>query len=175
MADDRREDDQQGGAGPSWAPFGPTSGSAEDEEHREQQPPPPGLQPPPSDAPPGYGPPPSAPPPGYGPPPPGGYGAPPAPGYGAPPPPYGSYGAQPYVARKTNGFAITSLILSVTVSFLWGLGSILALVFGYIGKSQIDKSDGMEDGLGIAIAGIVIGWLGVAFWLLVIIAIAAGA
>jgi len=116
-----------------------------------------------------YGQPPAA----YGQQQPPGYGAPP-PGYGppAPPPPYGAY---PYVARKTNGFAITSLILAVTASFFWGIGSILALVFGYIGKSQIDKSGDTQDGRGLAIAGIVIGWIGVVFWVVIIIAIAAEA
>jgi len=147
-----------------------------------------GGPPQPTEPPPGYGPPPPAPPPGYaqqpqqgygqqpqqgyGPPPPG-YGAPP-PGYGPPPPPpYGGYGVQPYIARKTNGFAIASLILSIL--WVYWVGSILALVFGYIGKSQIDNSGGTQDGRGLAIAGIVFGWIGVAVLVLVLIAVAAGA
>jgi hypothetical protein len=147
----------------------------------------------PSDPPAGYGPPPPAPPPGYGQPPPGygqapppgygqqpppygqqppGYGAPP-PGYGAPPPPpYGGY-AQPYVARKTNGMAIASLILGAL--WLYWIGSVLALIFGYIGKSQIDNSGDTQDGRGMAVAGIVLGWIGVAVLVIVLIAIAAGA
>jgi Domain of unknown function (DUF4190) len=222
VTDDRREDDPQGQPGPSWAPFGPTSGPVpdEDEEHREQQPPPgpppppsfdpPSSAPPPSfeppssappptggspqaggppqppSQPPGYGPPPPAAPPGYGQPPPGygqqppGYGPPPPAGYGQPPgyggpppPPYATYGAQPYVARKTNGFAIASLILGAL--WIYWVGSILALVFGYIGKSQIDKSGDTQDGRGLAIAGIVLGWIGVAVLVIGIIAVAAGA
>src|SRR5215207_918208 len=158
VADDR-EHDPQGPPPASWAPFGPSAASSDDdEEHREQQPPPaPPLPAPPTFAPPASAPPavsgppqPPAygqPPPGYGQPPPGygqypaAYGQPPA-GYGAPPPgygppPYGTYVAQPYVARKTNGFAIASLILGSL--WIYWVGSILALVFGYIAKSQIDK------------------------------------
>jgi hypothetical protein len=142
--------------------------------------PPPGYgQPPPSSLPPGYGSPrPQDLPPGYGPPPPGygqqppAYGQPPPYG-GPPPPPYATYGVQPYVARKTNGFAIASLILGAL--WIYWIGSILALVFGYIGKGQIDKSDGMQDGRGLAIAGIVLGWIGVAVLVIGIIAVAAGA
>lgn len=39
--------------------------------------------------------------------------------------------------------------------FAW----ILALVFGYIAKSQIDRSGGTQGGRGMAIAGIVLGWV----------------
>jgi hypothetical protein len=46
-------------------------------------------------------------------------------------------------------------------------------VFGYIGKSQIDKSGGTQDGRGLAIAGIVLGWIGVAALVIFIIAVAA--
>jgi hypothetical protein len=68
---------------------------------------------------------------------------------------------------KTNGLAIASLVLGIV--WLYGVGSILALVFGYMAKSQIDHSEGRETGRGMAIAGIVLGWVGVGFVLLVII------
>jgi hypothetical protein len=38
---------------------------------------------------------------------------------------------------------------------------VLALVFGYVAKSQIEHSDGFQGGRGMAIAGIVLGWVGV--------------
>jgi hypothetical protein len=161
VADDRQDDEQQRPAGPVFEP-------------------PPNAPPPvdqPSSSPgPGYSaPPPSPPPPGYGqPPPPPGYGQAPPPGYGQPPPPpYATYGVQPYIARKTNGFAIASLILGAL--WIYWLGSVLALIFGYIGKSQIDKSGDTQDGRGLAIAGIVLGWIGVAVLAIFIIAIVAGA
>jgi hypothetical protein len=71
-------------------------------------------------------------------------------------PPYG-YGA---VATETNGMAIASLVLGLV--WMCGLGSILALVFGYQAKGQIDRSNGTQTGRGLAVAGIVLGWIGVA-------------
>jgi len=164
---------------PSSAPP-PTSAPPQPSGPPQPSDPPSGYGPPPPGPPPGYGPPPQAgpppgygqPPPGYGPPPPASYGQPP--GYGAPPPPpYATYGVQPYVAKKTNGFAIASLILGAL--WIYWIGSILALIFGYIGKSQIEKSGDTQDGRGLAIAGIVLGWIGVAVLVIGIIAVAAGA
>jgi Domain of unknown function (DUF4190) len=106
------------------------------------------------------------------------YGAPPA--FGALPPyaapqPYGPppYGYQDYGPpnRATNGMAIASMVLGIL--WLWGVGSILALVFGYVGRSQIRQRN--EGGNGMAIAGIVLGWLGVGlliFWIVVFAAAA---
>lgn len=54
--------------------------------------------------------------------------------------------------------AIASLILGIVC--LGGLGSILAIIFGYIGKRQIDESQGGQSGRGMAVAGIVLGWIG---------------
>jgi hypothetical protein len=73
--------------------------------------------------------------------------------------------------QRTNGMAIASLVLGIV--WLWWLGSILALIFGYIALGQIKKQH--EGGRGIAIAGIVLGWVGVATGILftVLIAVAA--
>ncbi len=68
--------------------------------------------------------------------------------------------------RPTNGFAISSLVLGIV--WIWWIGSILALVFGYIALRQIDESGGAEDGRGMAIAGITLGWVGVGVALLMI-------
>jgi len=86
------------------------------------------------------------------------------------PPQYGvGYPQQPVyvVQNSTNGMAIASLVLGIL--WLWWLGSILALIFGYIGKSQIDRSGGQQSGRGMAIAGIVLGWIGVGMLVLIII------
>jgi hypothetical protein len=74
-------------------------------------------------------------------------------------------GAQ--AGTKTNGLAIASLVLGII--WLWWLGSVLALIFGYVGKSQIDQSAGVQTGRGLAIAGIVLGWIGVATLILFIV------
>ncbi len=72
----------------------------------------------------------------------------------------------------TNGFAVASLVLGIV--WWMGIGSILALVFGYIGKSQINQSGGTQTGRGMAIAGIVLGWVGVSFIVLMIVSMAFG-
>jgi hypothetical protein len=53
--------------------------------------------------------------------------------------------------------AIASMVLGIV--WLWWIGSILALVFGYIAKGQIAQRN--EAGGGMATAGIVLGWIGV--------------
>ncbi|MGY1826785.1 DUF4190 domain-containing protein [Blastococcus sp. SYSU DS0541] len=103
-----------------------------------------------------YGPPAFAP---YGQP--GPYG-PPYPGpYGQPP-----YGGYPYAPPQcTNGMAIASLVLGIL--WLYWIGSILALVFGYLAKRQIQERG--EAGGGMATAGIVLGWIGVGFFALFVL------
>jgi hypothetical protein len=74
---------------------------------------------------------------------------------------------------KTNGLAIASMILGIL--WFWWVGSILALIFGYLAKGQIERSGGSETGRGMAIAGIVLGWVGVGFLVLFIVLVAVGA
>lgn len=66
----------------------------------------------------------------------------------------------PWRPVTTNGFAVASLVLGIV--WLGGLGSILAVVFGAIGRSQIKGSRGKQRGSGMAIAGIVLGIVGLA-------------
>jgi uncharacterized protein DUF4190 len=89
----------------------------------------------------------------------------------APPPPYpyqqqGPVYAAP-IAVKTNGLAIASMVLGIL--WLWWIGSVLALVFGMVAKSQIDNSGGLQQGRGMAIAGIVLGWVGIGFLLVFVV------
>lgn len=85
-----------------------------------------------------------------------------------PPPyvPYPQYGYAPYAfppPQPTNGLAIAAMIVGIV-----GVCSpiaILGLVFGMIAKRQIEERG--EAGGGMATAGIVLGWIGVAsivFW-----------
>jgi len=74
----------------------------------------------------------------------------------------------PAVPQQTNGLAVVSLVMGI-IWYGW-IGSILALIFGYIAKSQIDALQGRQKGRGFAIAGIVLGWVGVGILALVIIA-----
>jgi Domain of unknown function (DUF4190) len=63
-------------------------------------------------------------------------------------------------AGETNGFAIASLFVGII--WLFGLGSIAAIALGYLGMKQIEASAGHQSGRAIAIAGIVIGVVGLA-------------
>jgi hypothetical protein len=91
-----------------------------------------------------------------------------------PPPPAPGTPLPPSVAypRHTNGYAIAAMVLGIAgFVAIPLLGHILAVVFGYIGKGQIDRSSGAEEGRGMAIAGLVLGWIGIALSILAIIAI----
>ena len=63
-------------------------------------------------------------------------------------------------AGETNGFAIASLFVGII--WLFGLGSVAAIALGYLGMKQIEASAGHQSGRAIAIAGIVIGIVGLA-------------
>jgi hypothetical protein len=74
----------------------------------------------------------------------------------------GAGGQQPYgypypPQQRTNGLAIASMVLGIL--WIYWIGSILALVFGYVARQQIRERN--EAGGGMAIAGIVLGWVGV--------------
>lgn len=71
------------------------------------------------------------------------------------------YPAPPPMPR-TSGKAITALVLGLLG--LWIIPAILALIFGYSGKREIDRSNGWITGRGMAVAGIVLGWIGVSIW-----------
>lgn len=83
---------------------------------------------------------------------------------GVPPAPPAPVAAGP---SRTNGMAIASLVLGIL--WLWWIGSVLALVFGFIAKRQIDDSLGQQTGRGMATAGIVLGFVGVGTLLLMIV------
>jgi hypothetical protein len=61
--------------------------------------------------------------------------------------------------KTTNGMAIASMVLGIL--WLYWIGSVLALIFGYAAKKQIAESRGTQGGEGMATAGIVLGWIGV--------------
>ena len=91
--------------------------------------------------------------------------APPPPGVRpAPGAPHGLRPYTPVAAPSTNGMAVASLVLGIL--WIYWVGSVLALVFGYIARQQIDRHQGMQGGRGMATAGIVLGWIGVGFLVL---------
>ena len=65
------------------------------------------------------------------------------------------------------------MVLGIVGFVACGVGAILALVFGYKARREIDASGGMQKGRGMAVAGIVLGWVWIVLLVVgVIIAIA---
>jgi hypothetical protein len=102
-------------------------------------------------------------PPGAGPYPPHGYGQFPG-GYGQSAP-YAPYAAG---TKKTNGLAIASLVCGCA-GFLFFIPAILAVVLGFVARSQIRRSAGTQSGDGLAIAGIIVGFAWIALFVIVLI------
>jgi hypothetical protein len=80
----------------------------------------------------------------------------------APSAPWSSPGTiGPAPRQRVNGFAVASLVLGLTCwcGFVTG---ILAVIFGNLALGRIARSEGHEKGRGMAIAGIVLGWVSIA-------------
>ena len=90
-------------------------------------------------------------------------------GGGVPVPPNLHYHQHVNYQQSTNGMAIASLVLSLL--WLYWLGSILAVIFGHVARAQIRRRGGVEGGDGMAIAGLVIGYVGLATLVLFVIAL----
>lgn len=74
-----------------------------------------------------------------------------------------SYYAPPPAAPPTSGLAIGSLIAGILgLTLLPTIGSIIGLVLGYMARNQIRDSGGTMTGEGLATAGIILGWIGIA-------------
>jgi hypothetical protein len=96
------------------------------------------------------------------------------------PPPYQGYGTPPYdpyrlgAPRETNGQAIGALvagIVGVPLCFC-GIPSIIAIVLGILAMNETKRTG--QDGHGMALAGVIIGVIGLALAALTWIASAAG-
>jgi hypothetical protein len=85
-----------------------------------------------------------------------GYGAP---GYGAP---YG-YGQPMMIAKPTNGMAVAAMVVSIVgIAGLcaYGVGGLIGIVgaiLGHVARRQIRERG--EQGDGMALAGIIVGWI----------------
>jgi hypothetical protein len=81
-----------------------------------------------------------------------------------------SPGGEPYAApvpiSTTSGLAIASMVLGIL--WIYWIGSIVALVLGYLALREIRRDPQRIEGKGMAIAGVVLGWIGVATLLLAI-------
>jgi|GEM_PF-366601 len=75
---------------------------------------------------------------------------------------------------KTSGLAIASLVLGLLSIFTVGLFSLPAVICGHIALSQIKKSAGAVLGKGMAIAGLIMGYLMFLIGVIVMIGMIAG-
>ena len=72
--------------------------------------------------------------------------------------------------RQTSGLAITSLVGGILGwTFLPLLGSLVAIITGHLARGEIRRSDGRLDGDGLAVAGLVLGWIGIGLAVLVLL------
>lgn len=100
--------------------------------------------------------------------------------YGQQPGPYGQqpmYGGYGYAPPKPQTNAVLSLVLSCAGFVTCGITSIVGVVFGHIAMGRIKR--GEEEGHGMAVAGLIVGYLVIAGWLaylaFIVIAIIAAA
>jgi hypothetical protein len=94
---------------------------------------------------------------------------PPTPGWGGPPPGtiYPGAGSPPVAPAygpatrtRTSGLAIASLVTGLFF-WCWVIPGIVSIVLGHLALESIEDSGGTKTGRGMAIAGIVLGWVGI--------------
>jgi len=85
------------------------------------------------------------------------------------PSPVGTSPAQAFPpASETSGLAIGSLVCGLLL-FFWP-ASLAAIIMGHISRSQIKNSGGRTTGAGMALAGLILGYIGISILPLLIIA-----
>jgi hypothetical protein len=77
-------------------------------------------------------------------------------------------------AVPTNGMAVASLILGIAgLTVVPTIGSVLALILGYMARRDIRQRPTETTGEGLATAGVVMGWIGVVVMVLAVCGIIA--
>ena len=73
--------------------------------------------------------------------------------------------------RGTNGLAVASLACGIAQFMLGPLPTIPAIVFGHVARHQIKRTG--EDGAGLALAGLILGWAAIVLGVLIVVGVAA--
>ena len=73
---------------------------------------------------------------------------------------------------KTNGFALASLICGLAPFIFGPPAAIPAIVFGHVARHQIKRTG--EQGAGLALAGLILGWVTVILVIVLIVAMSVG-
>lgn len=97
----------------------------------------------------------------------------PDPGYGAYPYPYAAPGYYPWIyappAPRLGTWSLVSMIMgAISIVSFQGILAILAIIFGFIGLNEVKKSAGQVEGHGLAIAGLVMGFISLAIGLVIV-------
>jgi Domain of unknown function (DUF4190)/Domain of unknown function (DUF1707) len=71
------------------------------------------------------------------------------------------------VVQPTNGLAVGALVCGIAEFFTLGLAAIPAVILGHAARSQIRRTG--ERGEGMALAGLILGYLAIGGWALIIL------
>lgn len=71
---------------------------------------------------------------------------------------------------KTNGFAIASLVCGLAQLVFGPLATLPAIVFGHVARGQIKRTG--EQGAGLALAGLILGWAAAILGILLLVVVA---
>ncbi|MDO4709602.1 MAG: DUF4190 domain-containing protein [Pseudomonadota bacterium] len=74
----------------------------------------------------------------------------------------------PAYPRQTSGLAICSLVCGI-LGFFTGISAIIAIITGHMARREIRRNPERYDGDGMAVAGLVTGYLVVALYLIAIL------
>ena len=80
---------------------------------------------------------------------------------------------RPFTPQGTNGLAVGSFVCGLLQLFTFGLTAIPAVILGHNARRQIRQTGQRGDGL--AVTGLILGWLGLAMFTLVVIGLVATA
>ncbi|MCE7080194.1 DUF4190 domain-containing protein [Streptomyces sp. ST2-7A] len=72
--------------------------------------------------------------------------------------------------QQTNGNAVGALVCGVLCPFTWGVTSIPAIILGHKARSDVQRTG--EKGEGMALAGLILGYLTLAGWMVLLFGIA---
>jgi uncharacterized membrane protein len=84
-------------------------------------------------------------------------------------PPYQPYQAYPPV-RPTNGLAVAALVCGIA-AFVTGFTCIPAIICGHMARRQIRRTG--EQGDGLAVAGLILGYVSVVLFIVAVLALVA--
>ena len=74
--------------------------------------------------------------------------------------------------RQTSTLAILALVAGILGwTLLPFLGSLGGIIFGHMARGEIRRSNGQLDGDGLAVAGLVLGWINVMLAVLLVLVI----